>query len=664
MTAPWRFALPFSCGIFFVYFCTLFPTVGGGDSGELIAVAATLGIAHPPGYPLYTLLGNLFTHLPWGSVAWRVNLFSAVCHAAAAYFLFLSVARWCRSNAAAALAAGIFAFSPLAWRYAVIAEVFALNTLLCALLLYLRVRHAEQPARRWFFLGMFVLGLGVAHQHLLIFFSVPLVWGMRPRGKADWIRGLMVAGIGASPYLYLYWAAARHPEIAWGDLSSIEGFLTHLFRREYGTFRLSPIGSSGPLDFPQRLFEYGMSLFGETLLIGPGLAATAFLLRRKDRVLAETAVAVGSYLLVFHLLSNLDLRSQLDRGVQARFWIQPNFLVCAWVGLGIAELFKWLPAKARIVQLVVPLALIWAQGLLHFFSENRRNNWSFRDYAVTVLAPLPKNALLIVRGDLAWNTARYLQSVENYRPDLRLVHWNLLRAPWLRNQLEKLQPSIVVPGSVLDPLDKNGYSFQTFLEVNQGRGPIFVCDENIQTTDNPRFELGFTRWPWGFTDVLLSDQEKMNVKTWLSENEKILGAFDPRWLGNFDGSEWEQVLAVFFLRSHLAVIERVMLEAETSGKAEWYRETARLIEKFLVKYGSLYPDLRPQMQKNLGLTWWKLAKKDPRAKERAIGAWREFLREAPPGYPEADKVSLLLQNAEQWKVRSKKAAAPSNDAKG
>lgn len=654
MTPAWRVALPLSTILLVIYGYTLFPTVGGGDSGELIAVASTLGIAHPPGYPLYTLLGKLFTFLPWGTIAWRVNFFSAVCHAAAAYFLCLAVARWARSLAAGVLAAGLFGLSPLGWRYAITAEVFALNSLLAALLLYLRVRYEEDPQPKWFWRAAFVAGLGISHHHLLIFFSVPVLWGMRPARRRDLAWGMGPLLLGLTPYLYLPWAAARWPAISWGDLSTINGFLTHFFRREYGTFQLSPITSSGPLDLPARLTDYGLDLFRQTLFIGPGLAATAIFLRAKDRVLKETLIAVGAYVVVFHLLSNLDLHSQLDRGVLARFWIQPNLWFCAWVGLGLAQLFLWMPPSLRILKLVVPIALIWTQGLLHFHAENRRHQWAFRDYAVTVMAPLPADALLVVRGDLAWNTARYLQAVENYRPDLRLVHWNLLRAPWLKAQVARRQNAIVIPGALLDPLQPDGYSFQTFLEANQRRGPIFVCDENPRASDNPRFELGFTRWPWGFTEVLLADDQRMNVETWLAENEKILRAFDPRWLSNFSGSEWEQVLSLFFLKSHLAVTERVMLEAETSHRAKWYRETARLLEEFLEKYGPLYPDLRPQMQKNLGLTWWKLAKKDPAAKQRAIAAWKEFLREAPSGYPEADKVALFLENLPHWKVKSER----------
>ena len=117
-----------------VYLRTLAPTVVGGDSGELIAVAATLGVAHPPGYPLYTLLAHAFTWLPFGGVALRVNLLSAVCGALAAALVCRAVRRATGEPWGGVLAAGALAFSPLVWPYAVTAEVFPLNDLFVAAL--------------------------------------------------------------------------------------------------------------------------------------------------------------------------------------------------------------------------------------------------------------------------------------------------------------------------------------------------------------------------------------------------------------------------------------------------------------------------------------------------------------------------------------------------
>ncbi|NJL71573.1 MAG: DUF2723 domain-containing protein [Candidatus Competibacteraceae bacterium] len=85
---------------FAVYWFTLAPTVSGEDSGELIIAAHTLGVAHPSGYPLWCLLGKLFTFIPFGSIAWRVNLLSAVFGALTVGLLYGLVRRWCDSRLA------------------------------------------------------------------------------------------------------------------------------------------------------------------------------------------------------------------------------------------------------------------------------------------------------------------------------------------------------------------------------------------------------------------------------------------------------------------------------------------------------------------------------------------------------------------------------------
>ena len=120
---------------FVVYLKTLSPTVGFVDSGELTTVAYTLGIAHPTGYPLYTLLGRLFTLLPFGSIAWRVNIASAFFASLSTLFLYLlsknlftRMLSGGEANATATatvlssfITALLFAFSTTLWSHAVMA---------------------------------------------------------------------------------------------------------------------------------------------------------------------------------------------------------------------------------------------------------------------------------------------------------------------------------------------------------------------------------------------------------------------------------------------------------------------------------------------------------------------------------------------------------------
>ena len=202
--------LPFL--IFIVYFLTLCPSLSGGDSGELITVARTLGVAHPPGYPLFTLLGKAFTWIPFGNVAWRVNLLSALCDSAAAAFLLQAVFRWTGNIWAGALTAGLFAFSPLIWTYAVPAEVFGLNNLFVAALFFMAVQTVRDTRPSLVYFSAFLFGLGLSNHHTLLFYGAPIILWMilrkpttflRPRGIAI-MMGLF--SLGLVPYAYLPWA--------------------------------------------------------------------------------------------------------------------------------------------------------------------------------------------------------------------------------------------------------------------------------------------------------------------------------------------------------------------------------------------------------------------------------------------------------------------------
>ncbi|MBE7552357.1 MAG: DUF2723 domain-containing protein [Anaerolineales bacterium] len=137
---------------FGLYLATLAPTVLEADGGEFQFVPWLPGIAHPTGYPLYILLGWLWTHLlPIGEVAWRMNLLSAVL-AAAAVGLTYAVARQILDRTlpdtpfpariiAAVMAAATFAVSHTFWSQALIAEVYTLHALFVAALLWLAVNH-------------------------------------------------------------------------------------------------------------------------------------------------------------------------------------------------------------------------------------------------------------------------------------------------------------------------------------------------------------------------------------------------------------------------------------------------------------------------------------------------------------------------------------------
>ena len=133
---------------FALYLATLLPGLGSGDTAEFQRVLPTLGVAHPTGYPLYTILGWLWSQLPLGGApAWRVSLLSAFAAALAVGAVYLVARALGQARVVAAAAALALAASRTFWSQATIAEVYALAALLQALLLLalLRWRGGRWP---------------------------------------------------------------------------------------------------------------------------------------------------------------------------------------------------------------------------------------------------------------------------------------------------------------------------------------------------------------------------------------------------------------------------------------------------------------------------------------------------------------------------------------
>ncbi len=176
----------------YIYLLTIAPTLSFWDCGEFIACSVTMGVPHPPGSPLYLLLGHLFGLLPFGDIGWRVNLISALVSALTVLLLYLTIVRLVRiyrgpereardalmTYGGAALGALVFAFTHSFWWNAVEAEVYAISMFLTALVFYLIVRwhdEADDPGSdRWLLLIAYITGLAIGI-HLLNILIIPVI---------------------------------------------------------------------------------------------------------------------------------------------------------------------------------------------------------------------------------------------------------------------------------------------------------------------------------------------------------------------------------------------------------------------------------------------------------------------------------------------------------
>ncbi|NUM81844.1 DUF2723 domain-containing protein, partial [bacterium] len=174
-----------------IYLAGLAPSVTFEDSGELITAAYSWGIPHEPGYPLFTMLGKLFSYLPVGNVAWRINLMSAVFSSAGIMFLFCTCVLWLRElkagfiSVTALIASLCVGISPAYFSQSVITEVYGLNNFFTGFLLWIlfqwRLARLNNLTGidKYFYAFCFLAGSTLTNHHIsLIFipFGLFVIW--------------------------------------------------------------------------------------------------------------------------------------------------------------------------------------------------------------------------------------------------------------------------------------------------------------------------------------------------------------------------------------------------------------------------------------------------------------------------------------------------------
>ncbi len=229
-----------------VYTRTLAPGVIGGDAGELQFVPYILGLAHSTGYPLYCLLGKLWiTLLPLGSVAWKMNLLSAVFGALTAVVIYAAVRDLSGFHLPGAVAGLTVAFTPAFWEQAIIADKYASVAFEWVTPIWLALRWRAKRPRYGLHLLALSLGLGMAH-HRTIILLLPWVIGYvawhersglwRNRRRLAILAGLMLAPL--LFYLYLPWAESRnlppgswHPQgiVGWMEYMADLGYVRQVY---------------------------------------------------------------------------------------------------------------------------------------------------------------------------------------------------------------------------------------------------------------------------------------------------------------------------------------------------------------------------------------------------------------------------------------------------
>lgn len=414
--------------VFAVYGSTTARDLLPADSGEFQLVAALLGVAHPPGYPLYTLVGHLFTRLiPAGPLALRLNVMNALLAAITVLLTARAARFWALSLGAsrvlsigcglvAALALGT---SPTFWAQATTANIRMPALLFEALALRALARFALHRQDRDILLLAVALGLGIGHHPSLAFvglffvlYAVSLDVGLlRPR---RWWRPAVAFLLAATlPQAYLPIRGAQGAYLAPPDLDTLQGFLWHVTARGFAG---DMFAFANPRDLPHRL-ALVPTLFAfqfRPLLLAAAVLGTLALLARERRLFF---LLLGSWAL--HTFVTITYRAP-----QTVEYLMPAYLPLVMaVGLLPAAMPPFPTRWAQGVPAVLCVLLLWTtilNGLALFpqYAELAVDT-STRQTAEGLLRAAPPNALLL--ADWHWATPMwYLQQIEGLRPDVEV----------------------------------------------------------------------------------------------------------------------------------------------------------------------------------------------------------------------------------------------------
>jgi Protein of unknown function (DUF2723) len=419
--ADWLQAGAVALALLALYAASSPRTVALEDDGLFILSSYFLGIEHPPGYPLFTLIGHLFTYLPFGSVAYRVHLASALFGALSGGAAWLCARSLIAGRVPAYLAAFALGFSPVFWSQAVIAEVYTLNTFFFLVLMYMGLQSRDGRLLPWIAL---VFGLSLSNHYPLMLLVAPafvvLLWPLRREvlhrfGGLSW---LVVLGL--LPYAWMVrrsWAAV--PISFNGPLETLQEIAFFLKRSGYAGIDHSV--SAGWLDRVKFFQFFAGELVVQFALIGTALAAVGVVVQWHTlgrRIAAFLTIAFLTPSVVLLLLLGFDYDS--FRAHLFHVYPLPAYAVGAlWMGLGFAWAAQRYARQAwhALAGGFVVLVLIFILGAR---ANLQPSDWGAR-YAKAVLNILPKDALVIVLGDPDLAPIAYFHMIENWRPDITLI---------------------------------------------------------------------------------------------------------------------------------------------------------------------------------------------------------------------------------------------------
>lgn len=431
----------------FIYLKTLSPTYIPIDSAEFALCMHYWGICHPPGFPLYVFLGKIFTSiLPFGSLIFRANLFSAIFGALTTVIIYLILVELKLAKQTAAGFSILLGICQIFWEFSIAADVFTFGTFLISLTFLATFKGLR-------FLAFFALGLSASHFYITTVLFPLLIWyfATTPGEKQNFasppnpkrhlegepkrhllITQVSLAGLafvlGFFPQLLLYLRMGQTPVINWGHSEGLGGFIDFVQRKEFGSIFLiaNPVLTFSPVKLVNHFYVYFVSLltnFGVVLPIAASIIIAFGRLFTERKILL---LILSFWLLLVIQLTLLATIDPLDTNspFQINKFYLPSFVIAIiLISYSLNFLNQKLFGQEKTYLILLVGFLVAIYFLANFKTNNYSKNYLSQNLVLDSLEQLPQDSIAITVNHVAYFGGLYEQKINGRFKNIHLLYF-------------------------------------------------------------------------------------------------------------------------------------------------------------------------------------------------------------------------------------------------
>jgi tetratricopeptide (TPR) repeat protein len=456
---------------FYVYLASLFPAYKSNDSPEIAAAGYTLGICHPPGYPFFINISKIFSLIPIGNIAFRINLLSciiAILTLLITYQILKEISFYLfktENKIYSAVSVFILAFSYIFWNQSIEAKggIYQLNLLFLSLIIFFFVKLVTKFNIKYLYLLTYVYSLSLTNhwQSMILLFPGILfvLYYFRKNLKINdlyFIISFFI--IGLSVYVFLMVRPLTSPVINWGNTLSLNGFFEFITRKSYQG-EITQFSTTVLMQHIRTFAGFFLQNYWFLwIFIIPGFYA----LFKKQKIMFWPFIYV---LFVNFFAVVIYNRTKLEVIWLIKIFLIPfEYVILIFISIGIFFVFNKYD-KYKLLFLTVFLVIVFWGAKKNVDFNCRSRDFLSYDMSFNLFNTINNDSYYFTEHDMYFFPVLYESVVNKKRRDVKLIPLPFLQFEWGQKQIQEK------------------YNFHNLSNVNVLNNYYEIINQSLKTSD-------------------------------------------------------------------------------------------------------------------------------------------------------------------------------------